>query len=78
MSQPPKSEQATRRKREDRARAIPVLGVFLLASPVMNALTGLEAIAGVPVNYVYIFTSWALLILLTIRFSRTPPRSGGR
>ena len=54
-----------RRKREDAAFAVPMLGVILLASPLLNVVSGGTRLWGIPLAYVYIFASWAGLILLT-------------
>ena len=59
-----------RRKREDAAVAVPALGVLLLISPLLNVVAGLDSLFGVPAAYVYVFTVWAGLILLTWRLAR--------
>ncbi|MEM9783402.1 MAG: hypothetical protein AAF899_13120 [Pseudomonadota bacterium] len=51
----------TRRAR-DAAMALPVLGLFLLASPLTAAFAIEGRILGVPVVVVYVFAVWALLI----------------
>lgn len=59
-----------RRKREDAALLVPLLGVVLLMSPFLNIFAGFERIAGLPAAYVYVFTVWAGLILLTRKLAR--------
>ncbi len=58
------------RQREDRARALPLFGILLLASPVLDALVGVGTVLGIPATYFYIFTVWGALILVTARLSR--------
>lgn len=65
MSVGPGTAARIRRRYEDMACALPLLGVFLLVSPILNALIGIETVFGAPVAYLYIFAAWAFLILLT-------------
>ncbi|MEO0387078.1 MAG: hypothetical protein AAF281_06040 [Pseudomonadota bacterium] len=66
------------RAREDAARALPVLGLLLLVSPLLDAFGWVGRPFGIPAAYFYLFAAWAFLIALTARLSRRlvgpPPR----
>lgn len=59
-----------RRKREDSALAVPALGLLLLVSPVLNIFTANGQIFGLPAAYVWIFTVWTGLVLMTFGLAR--------
>ncbi|MEM9778300.1 MAG: hypothetical protein AAF813_00170 [Pseudomonadota bacterium] len=59
-----------RRKREDAAFVLPLLGVVLLASPLLNVFIGLKTVFGLPAIYAYVFLVWAGLTLLTRTLAR--------
>lgn len=59
-----------RRRREDSALAIPALGVLLMVSPVANIFSGAWTIWGISASYVYIFSVWLGLILVTRSLAR--------
>lgn len=59
-----------RRRREDTAFVLPVFGVALTVSPVLNIFAGIETIAGIPSAFLYIYAVWVFLILATLRISR--------
>ncbi len=73
MSRPPPdlAERAMhRRKREDAALAVPILGIVLLASPVLNIFAGVQTLFGLPAAYAWVFLIWAGLTLLTRDLAR--------
>ncbi|NNU79321.1 hypothetical protein HMH01_02615 [Halovulum dunhuangense] len=59
-----------RHKREDAAAFLPILGVLLLVSPVLNIVAGFPRILGIPAVYLYVFSVWAGLILCTLYLAR--------
>ncbi|WP_198671028.1 hypothetical protein [Oceanibium sediminis] len=59
-----------RRKHEDGAIATPLAGCLLLASPLLNIFSGDATIFGIPVAFVYVFTVWAGLIIVTRALAR--------
>lgn len=63
-------DKRDRQRYEDSARVLPLFGIFLLVSPILNALIGIETVLGAPIAYLYIFAAWAVLIMLTARLSR--------
>ncbi|MEM8742919.1 MAG: hypothetical protein AAGE13_15675 [Pseudomonadota bacterium] len=67
----------TRRARE-LAVILPLLGVFLLVSPVIRVFAAPGTVAGIPLIVLYIFGVWAVMIVataaLTRRFLRQAPR----
>jgi hypothetical protein len=68
---PDLAERALRRqKREDAALALPFLGVLLLVSPILNAVTGFHLLLGIPAPVFYIFFVWVFLIVLAARLAR--------
>lgn len=58
-----------RRKREDAAFVVPLVGVTLLVSPILNIFSD-GTVAGLPASYVYLFAVWAGLILVTRSLAR--------
>lgn len=59
-----------RRKREDTALAIPLLGVVLLCSPLLNVVAGPLTVFGLPAGFAYIFAAWLGLIIVTRALAR--------
>jgi hypothetical protein len=59
-----------RRKRRDAAAILPMVGVVLLVSPLIDAFADAGTIAGIPVSVIYIFGIWFGLIALTARLAR--------
>ena len=66
-----------RRKREDSAFALPVLGLLLLASPLLDLVAGDLQVFGIPAAYAYVFAAWIGLILLTRALARRLMRGTG-
>ena len=58
------------RKYRDAAALLPILGLFLLATPVFSAFTSVEDGSVLPRAIVYIFGVWAVLILLALVLAR--------
>jgi hypothetical protein len=59
-----------RRKRRDAAAVLPLAGIVLLASPLIDAVADAGLIGGIPVSAIYIFGVWFALIALTARLAR--------
>ena len=59
-----------RRKRRDAAAVLPLAGIVLLASPLIDAFADGGMIGGIPVSVIYIFGVWFGLIALTARLAR--------
>lgn len=77
-SEAPLASAATqRRKRRDAALALPLAGLFLLASPLLDVVARAGAVLGVPVAVLYVFGVWAGLILLTGLATRSLRGPGG-
>jgi hypothetical protein len=72
MKPPPDLAQRAleRRRRQDAATLLPVLGAFLLISPLIWVFASDGSIFGLPSAFVYIFGVWLLLILLARRLAR--------
>jgi len=66
-----------RRKREDRAFALPAVGILLLASPMLDILSVDRAFLGIPSAFLYVFAVWIGLILLTRALAKRLMRGGG-
>jgi len=64
--------QATlaRRKRRDAALLLPVLGLVLLASPVLDVFADAGRLAGIPAAVLYVFGVWFALIGACARLAR--------
>ena len=71
---PPEDDLATRalirHRREDAAMALPLLGLLLLVSPILGAMSGFGKILGIPAPVFYVFAVWLGLILLARRLAR--------
>ena len=59
-----------RRRRQDAALVLPLLGVLLLATPVLALFTKNILIFGAPLPFLYVFSVWFILILLARRMAR--------
>lgn len=59
-----------RRRRQDAALVLPLLGVLLLATPVLALFTKEISIFGAPLPFLYVFGVWFILILLSRRMAR--------
>ncbi len=59
-----------RRRRQDAALALPLLGVLLLTTPLLALFSKNILIFGVPLVFVYVFGVWFILILLARRMAR--------
>lgn len=53
----------------DRALTVLLAGVFLLTSPLLNAVTAAGTLGGVPINLLYVFGIWFGLIFATSRLA---------
>lgn len=67
------------RRFRDVATLLPVTGILLLMTPLMVVFTQAGSILGLPAPFVYVFSVWAGLIILTFFLARratrdTPPR----
>lgn len=60
----------TRAKREDALALLPMAGIGLLASPLLNAVEVAGGIGGIPAPVAYIFGAWLGLILVARRLAR--------
>ena len=68
---PDLAAEATRRRRvAERAFFLPVLGMVLLLTPVVNAFASPRTFLGMPLSFLYIFGVWAFLIVLARRLSK--------
>lgn len=70
-AEPPLSRAARiRRRRRDAAVALPLLGVFLFASPFTDVFAGGARAAGLPLGAAYVYLAWLGLIAAAARLSR--------
>jgi hypothetical protein len=68
---PDLADRAFRRRRnQDAALAVPVLGCFLLLTPVLNLFGSAGTLLGIPVSVLYIFTLWIGLIMIAYSLAR--------
>jgi hypothetical protein len=70
LAQPLARDALARRKRRDIALILPLLGVFLLASPVLNIFAGSGSLYGIPASLLYVFGVWFALIACTAFLAR--------
>jgi len=63
---PPREE---RRERENVAILVPFFGVMLLAPPILNLFAGMRLPFGVPLEVVYLFAVWLLVIMGAVLLS---------
>ena len=57
-------------EREDVAFLVPFFGAVLLLPPLLNLFEGLRTPFGVPVEVVYLFGVWLLVIVAAVLLSR--------
>ena len=69
-------EALARRKRRDAAVVLPLAGVLLFVSPLLDLMVGGASLFGLPVGVLYIFGSWFALIALTARLAKPLARDG--
>lgn len=68
---PPLAREAlARRKLRDAAVALPLAGIALLASPLLDVVASSGRILGLPVGAVYVFGAWFALIAVAARLAR--------
>ena len=60
------------RRKSERLVALALLGFLLFNYPLLSLLSTGDTVFGVPLLYVYLFASWALLIGLMALVSRKP------
>lgn len=65
-----------REKREDIAFIIPAFSMILLIPPLVNLFMSRTMIFGVPLEIVYLFTIWLLLVLGAVGLSFWLPATG--
>jgi hypothetical protein len=59
-----------RRKRRDAAAILPLAGIVLFASPLIDSFADAGLVGGIPVSVIYVFGVWFALIALTARLAR--------
>lgn len=68
---PDLAKRAYRRKKiKDAALVLPLLGAFLLASPIITVFATDGYIFGLPLPFVYIFGVWLFLVIAARRMAR--------
>ncbi|MCF6273274.1 MAG: hypothetical protein L3J37_08815 [Rhodobacteraceae bacterium] len=71
MKNPDLGTSTTRkRKLRDSAVLLPVLGAFLLVSPLITIFTGAGTLFGLPLIFIYIFGVWLGLVLAARAMAR--------
>ncbi len=63
------------RKKEDAVFIVPVLGALFLLPPLLNLFNTRTLLFGVPLEVLYLFLVWVLLIACAIIISAKMPRS---
>jgi len=58
------------RTRRDAALLLPLLGVFLFASPIAMVADQGGMLFGIPTLFLYYFAAWVLLIIFSFRLAR--------
>lgn len=58
-----------KRKLRDAALVLPILGVFLLASPLITIFANDGQVLGLPTPFIYIFGVWILLVIAARRMA---------
>jgi hypothetical protein len=66
-----------RRKRRDTAIALPLAGLVLFASPLLDLMAGGGSLGGIPLATLYVFGAWFLIILATGLLARRLVDDGG-
>ncbi|CAM5292341.1 hypothetical protein ATER59S_00564 [Aquamicrobium terrae] len=69
MPRPPAPSREERGDRHDVAFLAPFFGVLLLTPPLLNLFEGLRLPFGVPLEVLYLFTVWVLLIVSAVMLS---------
>ena len=65
------------RRWRDFARLLPILGVFLLVSPLVSVFDVEGRFLGIPLIFVFVYGTWSVLILLAVRVAgRIDPDPG--
>lgn len=77
MDRPEQPARDDRTDREDIAFLLPFFGVLLLTPPLLNLVVGGVAVFGVPLEVVYLFAVWVLVVAGAGLLSRRPPFRGG-
>ena len=62
------------RRREQAAFMLPIAGALLIVPPLLTLFSGPYRIFGAPLDTVYLFTVWVLLIRGAVLVSRRMPR----
>ena len=71
MTDPDLATSATRlRKIQDGALLLPLIGAFLLLSPLITVFTGPAALFGLPLIFVYVFGVWLGLVIMARAMAR--------
>jgi len=73
MPSPPAIPKEEPAEREDVAFLVPFLGVVLLLPPLLNLFEDLRTPYGVPVEVLYLFGVWLLIIAAAVLLSRRRP-----
>lgn len=74
MPRPRRTAVHENRKREHAAFALPVFGALLLLPPISMVFQIPQRVFGVPVEVVYLFSVWIVLIAGSVVASRLLPR----
>lgn len=75
MRRQPRRPFENRAKREAAAFVIPLFGVIILLPPFVNLFIRKELIFGVPVDTVYLFLVWAILVATAFGLSSWLPKA---
>lgn len=59
-------EALDRRRRRDAALVLPIVGLVLFASPLLDIVAGWGSVMGLPAVVLYVFVAWFCLIALTV------------
>ncbi|WP_310416846.1 hypothetical protein [Mycoplana sp. BE70] len=70
MPSPPATSKEEHAEREDVAFLVPFFGVVLLLPPLLNLFGDLRTAFGVPVEVLYLFGVWLLVIAAAVLLSR--------
>lgn len=75
MTVPPRSPARSDlpRRWQDAAFVIPAFTVLLLLPPVLNLFTIRRLLFGIPLEVVYLFTIWTMLVISALLLSRRLP-----
>lgn len=78
MSRPPADLPGRARRARDLAVILPVLGAVLLLPPAVQIFAGPATLLGIPVIVVYLFGSWAALLVAAALIARRLREPGDR